>query len=739
MSSRTALRVTVALACAAASTAIAAPAAAEPWPKGPEPRAVEARAAAAADALVAANPVALRRGPGDALARTKVHTGTRGLNYVSYERTHRGLPVVGGDAVVVTDAAGTVRHTAVALDETLDVNVTPTVDAATAAATSSRQKRPTAVADVSAPRLAVLAWTDTPLLVWETVVTGDTGGVPTKLHVFVDATTGAVVDSYDEVRAGSGTGFYNGAVDIDTSPTARGFLMTDESRPGVQCGGQDGRAFASDDDDWGNGRGPDLETACVDTMFAIQQEANMMRDWFGREGIDGEGGGFPARVGLPQVNAYWTGSYAMFGRSADGQRQATPTDVVAHEMGHAIFQTTPGGAGSSNENGGINEAAGDIFGALTEAYVNNPDDPPDYMIGEEADLSGEGPIRIMHKPSELGDPDCWSNGIAGTEVHAAAGPLNHWFYLLAEGTDPGGGKPGSPTCDGSVIEGLGIRAAGEIFYNSLLTKTSNWRYVDIRTASLTAARNLYPGSCAEFNVVKAAWNAITVPVQTGEPSCSATGNDYSLTVAPGSDGVAAGSSVTFTVHTEVTAGSAQAVTLSATGLPDGATASFEPTEVRAGESAELTITTSPDTPVGSYPLVLGGTGEVEHTVGFILAVGGPPGCAGANSGDVEIPDAGDTVESHILITGCDRAASATASVTVGIQHTYRGDLLVELVAPDGTAKRLKDSDDQDRAQNVTATYEVDLSGQPAEGLWVLRVRDVFQVDVGYIDTWTLTL
>ena len=68
----------------------------------------------------------------------------------------------------------------------------------------------------------------------------------------------------------------------------------------------------------------------------------------------------------------------------------------------------------------------------------------------------------MYNPSALGDPNCWSRRIKNTEVHAAAGPLNHWFYLLSQGSN---GSPAVPTCNGSTVTGLGIQTAGKIFYN----------------------------------------------------------------------------------------------------------------------------------------------------------------------------------------------------------------------------------------------------------------------------------
>jgi len=472
-------------------------------------------AASAADAYVAAGGAALRKGPGDTMFRTGIHSGGNGLRYMSYERTYRGLPVVGGDAVVVTDAAGRVINTTAAQSAVIGVGTAPTVGADAAAATA--RARLARVESASAPRLVVLAW-GTPRLAWETVVTGASATAPSKLHVFVDAATGAVADSYDEVRAGTGNSFYNGTVNISTSGSGSSFSMADPTRSGIRCGGQNGATFTGTDDVWGNGSGTNLETACVDALYAVQREWDMLGSWLGRNGINGNGGGFPARVGLNDVNAFWNGSFTNFGHSSDNQRQATPIDVVAHEFGHAIFQTTPGGAGSGNENGGLNEGTGDIFGALTEAFANNVNDPPDFLVGEEVNLVGSGPIRNMGNPAALGDPNCWSTAIPNTEVHAAAGPLNHWFTLLAAGSGTN-----VPTCNGSTVTGVGIQAAGRIYYNAMLAKTSGWRYANVRLASINAAVNLFGANSAQCTSTKAAWNAVSVPVQGGEPACGGGG------------------------------------------------------------------------------------------------------------------------------------------------------------------------------------------------------------------------
>jgi subtilisin family serine protease len=116
----------------------------------------------------------------------------------------------------------------------------------------------------------------------------------------------------------------------------------------------------------------------------------------------------------------------------------------------------------------------------------------------------------------------------------------------------------------------------------------------------------------------------------------------------------------------------------------------------------------------------------------------PAGCSGTNGTDVQIPDAGPAVTSSIAISGCARNASASAKVEVHIKHTYRGDLRIDLVAPDGSSYRLK-TESYDSAANVDTTYTVNLSSEAANGTWKLKVQDMYAIDSGNIDSWTLTV
>ena len=117
----------------------------------------------------------------------------------------------------------------------------------------------------------------------------------------------------------------------------------------------------------------------------------------------------------------------------------------------------------------------------------------------------------------------------------------------------------------------------------------------------------------------------------------------------------------------------------------------------------------------------------------------PTGTTFTNSADYTIPDRGAAVNSPISVSGQTGNAPATTTVAVDIRHTYRGDLVVTLVAPDGSTYLLKNSSSSDSADNVIATYTVNASSELKNGTWQLRVQDVYAADTGYINSWSITL
>ena len=122
-----------------------------------------------------------------------------------------------------------------------------------------------------------------------------------------------------------------------------------------------------------------------------------------------------------------------------------------------------------------------------------------------------------------------------------------------------------------------------------------------------------------------------------------------------------------------------------------------------------------------------------------IAGGGDPdpGKYFENGNDVPIGDLA-TVESPITVTGVTGNAPAGLRVGVTIRHTYRGDLILRLIAPDGTEYLLEDFPNGDSGDDVVKTYTVNASSEAANGTWKLRVQDVAGEDVGRIDTWNLS-
>ncbi|GAA2464728.1 M4 family metallopeptidase [Streptomyces lavendulocolor] len=120
--------------------------------------------------------------------------------------------------------------------------------------------------------------------------------------------------------------------------------------------------------------------------------------------------------------------------------------------------------------------------------------------------------------------------------------------------------------------------------------------------------------------------------------------------------------------------------------------------------------------------------------------GGDPGTGKVfeNTADVAIPDNGAAVTSAVDVTGIAGNAPSTLKVDVDIVHTWRGDLVVDLVAPDGSVYNLKPFSSSDSADNVKATYTVNASSEVANGSWKLRVQDKAAQDTGYINGFKLT-
>ncbi|MGW0599007.1 S8 family peptidase [Streptomyces sp. NPDC002776] len=134
-----------------------------------------------------------------------------------------------------------------------------------------------------------------------------------------------------------------------------------------------------------------------------------------------------------------------------------------------------------------------------------------------------------------------------------------------------------------------------------------------------------------------------------------------------------------------------------------------------------------------------GLADAARTVQAVSGSGGGStgGTTFSSTSAVAVPDNG-TIESPITVSGRTGNAPSALQVGVNITHTYRGDLVLDLVAPDGTSYRLKSASSSDSADNVVATYTVNASSEVANGTWKLRVQDTATQDTGTLNSWKLT-
>ena len=107
-------------------------------------------------------------------------------------------------------------------------------------------------------------------------------------------------------------------------------------------------------------------------------------------------------------------------------------------------------------------------------------------------------------------------------------------------------------------------------------------------------------------------------------SCTPVAPDFTLTATPASQTVVQGNSTTYTATVTAVGGFNGTVTFSATGLPTGASASFNPTSVNTSGSSTMTVTTLSTTPTGTFTLTITGTsGSTVHSTTVSLVVNAP--------------------------------------------------------------------------------------------------------------------
>ncbi|GAA2513830.1 M4 family metallopeptidase [Streptomyces longisporus] len=470
-----------------------------------------------------------------------------GTQHVRYDRTYRQLPVLGGDFVVHMASDGTYRSANRATRSKISLaSIVPSISAPKAADLAANALRAVNLGQTlkkltARPELVVDALHGTPKLAWRTKVAAkDSLGNPVSRTVLTDARTGRQIDAWDDIETATGDGksLYSGTVPLETTASGSTYQLKDATRGGTYTGDASNQTdlcfltsicvsrapstvFTDADNHWGSGTDADRASAAVDAQYGTNMTWDFYKNSFGRNGIANDGKGSYNRVhyGNKYNNAFWDDScFCMTYGDGDGTSLGplVGLDVAGHEMTHGVTSKTAA-LTYSGESGGLNEATSDILGTLVEWYANNPSDPGDYLIGEKIVRPGFGQaaLRYMDKPSKDGkSADYWSSSVGNLDVHYSSGVANHFAYLLAEGSGAktiNGVSYDSPTYNGKTVTGIGRDKLGQIWYRALTVyMTSSTNYAGARTATLSAAKDLYGAGSTEYNAVAAAWSAVNV-------------------------------------------------------------------------------------------------------------------------------------------------------------------------------------------------------------------------------------
>ncbi|MGH3501130.1 MAG: M4 family metallopeptidase, partial [Nocardioidaceae bacterium] len=343
----------------------------------PSGRLAEQGLAAAAD-----NPGRLAASAHDEFDVTDVLVDADGTRHVRMGRTYNGLDVIGGDVVVHQKPGGTIRSVSKTLRDSLSLSVQPEVRAKTASGKAVRRARgPADISDVRvrhSPTLVVDAVDAAhPRLAWLVVSVGrQDDGTPSRLKTLVDARTGTVLDSIEQIQTADGEGdsLYGGTVPLTTTQNGSSYELEDPTRGNSftgDAGNETDLCFASfclyraphtlftdPDNSWGDGTTANRQSAAVDAQYGTDTTWDYYEAVHNQTGIAGDGAGSYNRVhyGQNYVNAFWDPScFCMTYGDGDGANNGplTSLDVAGHEMSHGVTSSTAN-LTYSGESGGLN-------------------------------------------------------------------------------------------------------------------------------------------------------------------------------------------------------------------------------------------------------------------------------------------------------------------------------------------------------------------------------------------------
>ena len=231
---------------------------------------------------------------------------------------------------------------------------------------------------------------------------------------------------------------------------------------------------------------------------------------------------------------------------------------------------------------------------------------------------------------------------------------------------------------------------------------------------------------------------------TTSPVTSGSGSVYYATVSAAQDGtynldlVSSGHGIADAANNPLSSPAP-------TGADHTYTVSTIPADTTAPTVASIERSDPAEATTSGRTLVFGVTFSEDVTGVDLSDFALSPGSTGGGSGSGPFTQTSEpatriadrsTIQDAITV---DQSGTATSvSVAVDISHTYIGDLVIDLIAPDGAAQTLH-SRTGSSANDIDQTYTPDFDGTGIAGDWTLRVSDRAGGDTGTLNGWTLTI
>jgi Zn-dependent metalloprotease len=477
-----------------------------------------------------------------------------GQEHVRLDQIYNGISVFGQQLIVHMDRNGKLLSVTGNYRRGINIQTKPVLTGEKAKENALKHFSGT-VTNIPEYELILYPMDKKVVLVYRVVI--EDMSIPQSIVAFVDAETGALVDSYNNLQTllpsgenqahaqvdslkasslqesnsvavapaiGTGKSLYSGTINIGTALNQGKYFMLDMAKgSGSTVNGYtrtndmnnkmfgSGTIFSDLDNIWGNFLNTDRATAGVDAHFGAEMTWDYYQTTYGRRGVYNDSKGTLSKVhyGKRYNNAFWSDSCkCMTYGDGDGIlfSPLVSLDVAGHEMTHGVTSAVSGLI-YTKQSGGLNEAMSDIFGTMVEFYASThgATKTPNYWIGEDVftPATPGDALRYMDNPTRDGySIDTFLNYNDGIDVHYSSGIANNAFYLLAEG--------GTHRLGGAVT-GIGKDKAELIFFRALdVYMAPSETFSQARAHTIQAATDLYGPSSQEVISVGQAWSAVGV-------------------------------------------------------------------------------------------------------------------------------------------------------------------------------------------------------------------------------------